>query len=67
MAKILEVKKKKKAEIQELARANLIIIILNSLLYSNRGVLMHCGAVEIKWEKKRTLIVHNCTIKNAAK
>ena len=58
---ILEDKKKKKFEIQQLARANLFKIILNSLFYSKKHTLMHSGAVEMRLEKKRTSIVHNCT------
>ena len=52
--------KKKKFEIQQLACANLFKIILNSLFYSKKSTLMHSGAVEMRLEKKWTLIVHNC-------
>ena len=61
-AKFWRTKKKKKFEIQQLARANLFKIILNSLFYSKKSTLMHSGAVEMRLEKKRTLIVHNCIL-----
>ena len=54
-------KKKKKLEIQELACANLFIIILISLSNGKKGTPMNSGTIVMRCEKKRTLIVHNCT------
>jgi len=52
--------KKRIAEIQQLACANLFIIILNSLFYNKKDTLMDSKAIEMKWEKKQILLVHNC-------
>ena len=57
-------KKKKKLEIQELACANLFIIILISLSNGKKGTPMNSGTIVMRCEKKRTLIVHNCTCYN---
>ena len=57
----MEVKTEKIAEIEQLACANLIVVMLKSLFYAKKGIPMISGAMKTGPQNRWTLVVQNCT------
>ena len=56
----MDVKNEKIAENEQLARENLVVVILKSLFYTKKGIQTNSGAVEMGRQNRWTLGVHDC-------
>jgi len=56
----LEDKNRKIAENEQSARANLIVVMLKGIFYTEKGIPMNSGPVEMGRQNRRTLGVRDC-------
>ena len=58
----MEDKNRKIAENEQSARANLIVVMLKGIFYTEKGIPMNSGPVEMGRQNRRTLGVRDCTL-----
>ena len=56
----MEDKNRKVAENEQSACANLIVVMLKGIFYTEKGIPMNSGPVEMGRQNRRTLGVHDC-------
>lgn len=57
----MEDKNRKIAENEQSARANLIVVMLKGIFYTEKGIPMNSGPVEMGRQNRRTLGVRDCS------
>ena len=54
-------KNKKIAKNEQSAHANLIVVMLKGIFYTEKGIPMNSGPVEMGWQNRQTLGVCDCS------